>query len=197
MAQKKIFMLNGHPAEHSLSRGLAETYADAARNAGHDVRIAHLSHLEFDEDFGQSSFVDFKPLEPALEEVLGNIEWCDHLVLTTPMWWGGLPARLKGLIDRTFIPGRTFDTRNLKVTGMPSPVLTGRTARVILTSDTPGWFMRLMYRRALIWQLKGQILGFVGIKPARFTWFAGASHPKPGLVAKWMTQVRAIGAQAA
>ena len=110
---------------------------------------------------------------------------------------GGLPARLKGLIDRAFLPGRTFDTKNTGLGGMPSPMLSGRTARVILTSDTPGWIMRLLYRRALIWQLRGQILGFVGIKPTRVTWFAGASHPKSGLVERWFDKVKAIGAQAA
>ena len=197
MHPKKIYILNGHPGAESLSRGFAETYAQAARDAGHDVRIGHLSQMEFDDDFGQGNYSNFKPLEPALEEVLENIEWSDHLVLTAPMWWGGLPARLKGLIDRAFIPGRTFDTKNTLMTGMPSPMLKGRTARVILTSDTPGWIMRLMYRRALIWQLKGQVLGFVGIKPARFTWFAGASHPKPGMVDRWFGQVRKIGAAAA
>lgn len=196
MTQKKIFVLNGHPAGTSLNGSLAETYAQAARDAGHDVRIAHLGQLEFDDDFGQGNYTDFKPLEPALEEVLSNIEWSDHLVLTTPMWWGGLPARLKGLIDRAFIPGRTFDTRKTTFIGMPAPMLSGRTARVILTSDTPGWFMRMVYRRALIWQLKGQVLGFVGIKPTKFTWFAGASDPKPGRVERWMDKVRMIGSQA-
>ena len=153
----------------SQPRSLAETYAKSARNAGHDVRVAHLSHLEFDEDFGQGSYTDFKPLKPALENVLLNLKWSNHLVLTSPMWWGGLRARLRCLIDRIFIPGRTFDTRNLNYAGMPSPMLTGRTACAILTSDTPGWFMRIANRRALIWQLKGQILGFVGFKLVKFT----------------------------
>ena len=94
MTQKKIFILDGHPAESSLSRSFAETYARSARDAGHDVRVAHLSHLEFDDDFGKGNYTDFKPLEPALENVLSNLEWSDHLVLVSPMWWGGLPARL-------------------------------------------------------------------------------------------------------
>lgn len=196
MPKKKIFILNGHPGETSLSRAFAERYAEAARNAGHEVRLAHLSKLEFDDDFGQGTYSNFKPLEPMLETVMDDMEWSDHLVLTTPMWWGGLPARLKGLIDRAFVPGRAYDPRRPKLGGMPSPMLTGRSARVILTSDTPGWIMRLLYRRALIWQLRGQILGFVGFKPTRFTYFAGASHPKPGLVARWIAQVERIGAAA-
>lgn len=196
MQAKKILVLDGHPAETSLSRTFAQTYGDAARAQGHEVRMVHLSDLQFDHDFGQGNYHDFKPLEPVLEQVLQDIEWSDHLVLTTPMWWGGLPAKLKGLIDRMFIPGRTFDTRNTTLAGLPAPLLSGRTARVILTSDTPGWFMRLVYRQAMIRQIKGQILGFVGFKPTRFTYFAGASMPKPGHVERWIKQVSKIGAAA-
>ncbi len=196
MLRKKILILDGHPAESSLSRTFAHTYGDAARGKGHTVRMVHLSELQFDHDFGQGSYHDFKPLEPELEKVLQDIEWSDHLVLTTPMWWGGLPAKLKGLIDRMFIPGRTFDTRNTTLAGLPAPLLSGRTARVIVTSDTPGWFMRLFYRQALMRQIKGQILGFVGFKPTRFTYFSGASAPKPGNVDRWVLQVAKIGAAA-
>lgn len=196
MHPKKILVLDGHPAASSLSRTFAHTYGDAARDKGHDVRIVHLSDLQFDHDFGQGNYHDFKPLEPVLEQVLQDIEWSDHLVLTTPMWWGGLPAKLKGLIDRMFIPGRTFDTRKTTMAGLPAPMLSGRTARVILTSDTPGWFMRLVYRQALIRQMRGQILGFVGFKPTRFTYFSGASEPKPGRVDRWIEQVSKIGAAA-
>ncbi|WP_170460985.1 NAD(P)H-dependent oxidoreductase [Ruegeria arenilitoris] len=197
MQPKKILILDGHPAESSLSRTFADTYAQAARAKGHDVKTVHLSDLVFDFDFGQGNYHDFKPLEPVLEQVLQDFEWSDHLVLTTPMWWGGLPAKLKGLIDRMFIPGRTFDTRNPNKLGFPAPMLDGRTARVIITSDTPGWFMRLVYRRALIHQMRGQVLGFVGFKPTRFTWFSGASYPKQSSVQKWITRVTRLGAAAA
>jgi putative NADPH-quinone reductase len=192
---KRIFILNGHPAETSLSRTLAQTYADAAIAAGHEVRLTHLHDLRFDADFGQSGFANPKPLEPGLDRVLDDLEWSEHLVLTAPMWWGGIPAKLKGLVDRSFLPGRAFDTR-VAEGAMPAPMLTGRSARVIVTSDTPGWFMRLFYRNALFWQIRSQILGFVGIKPAKFTHFSGASHADPGLVDRWVGKVRKFGAAA-
>lgn len=197
MTPKRIFILNGHPAAASLNRALAETYADAAREAGHEVRVTHLNDLSFDADYGFSGYVNQKPLEPAIEEVLENIEWSEHMVLTTPMWWGGLPGKLKGLFDRILLPGRAFSTRETNWLGFPSPMLGGRTGRVIMTSDTPNWFMRWIYHNAMLRQLRDQILGFVGIKPARMTHFSGASHPKPGLVDTWMAQVRNFGAAAA
>ncbi|MEM6309662.1 MAG: NAD(P)H-dependent oxidoreductase [Pseudomonadota bacterium] len=195
MTPKRIVVLNGHPGDRSLSRLFTETYADAAERAGHQVRLIHLHDLQFDPDFGDGGYADWKPLEPGIEAFLAHLEWAEHLVMSAPLWWGGLPAKLKGLFDRVLIPGRTFDTRKLKL-GMPTPVLTGKTGRIILTSDTPRWFLRLVYGSAILRQLTGQVFGFVGIKPTKFTYFSGASHPKPGAVDKWVAQVQSIGAQA-
>ena len=196
MERKRIFILDGHPARNTLSQALAAAYAEAAQAEGHEVRVAHLSDLVFDMDYEQAGYATSKPLEPALEQVMGDIEWCEHLVMVAPMWWGSLPAKLKGLFDRAFLPGRAFDTRNLSKIGMPAPMLGGRTARVIVTSDTPRWFLWLRYGSAMIRQIRGQILGFVGIKPARVSYFAGASHPKPGQVDRWLDRIGGLGARA-
>lgn len=193
---KRIFILNGHPAEQSLSRTLVEAYADAARQAGHEVRVTHLHELAFDVDFGQAGFKGTKPLEPALEKLLQDLSWSEHFMMSTPMWWGGLPAKLKGLFDRALLPGRAFDTRNTNWLGLPAPLLGGRSARVVITSDTPGWFLRMAYKNALIWQLRRQILGFVGLRPTRLTHLAQASEARPGQVQRWVQQVRRLGAQA-
>lgn len=197
MDRKRIYVLNGHPAERSLNRYLAETYAEAARDAGHEVRVAHLHDMDFDLDFEFGGYAHHKPLEAALEQVLENLEWSEHVVLTTPMWWGSMPAKLKGLFDRAFLPGRTFNTRQTDWMGMPTPMLSGRTGRVIVTADTPGWFLRWGYGNAMLRQIKRQILGFVGIKPARVTYFAGASEAKPQNVAVWHDRVRGLAAHAA
>ena len=194
---KRIFILNGHPAEHSLSRTLVDAYADAARQAGHEVRITHLHDLHFDGDFEWVNFEHPKPLEPALEQWLRDLSWSEHFMMSTPMWWGGLPAKLKGLFDRALLPGRAFDTRKKTLLGLPTPMLTGRTARVVITSDTPGWFMRLAYKNALLWQVRRQILEFVGLKPTRLTHLGPASEAKPEQVQRWVKQIQQLGARAA
>ena len=80
MEPKRIYILNGHPASSSLSRTLAEAYAEAAREAGHQVRLTHLHDLDFDPDFGFGGYEIQKPLEAGLEQVLGILSgastWC-------------------------------------------------------------------------------------------------------------------------
>lgn len=195
MTSKRIFVLNGHPAAASLSKAMSEIYAEAAKAAGHQVRIMHLHDLEFDMDYGFAGYAKHKPLEPDLEAFQENLEWSQHFVLTTPMWWGGLPAKLKGLIDRSFLPGWAFDTSKRRM-GMPAPMLTGRTARAIVTTDTPDFFFGLFYRKALLRQIKGQIFHFVGLKPARITHLSPASKAEPDQVKPWMTLIESLGQRA-
>jgi putative NADPH-quinone reductase len=195
MPIRRIFVLNGHPAASSLSKAMSEAYAQAAKTAGHEVRIMHLHDLDFDMDYGFAGYANNKPLEPDLENFQANVDWAQHVVLTTPMWWGGLPAKLKGLIDRAFLPGWAFDTRTLKM-GMPAPMLKGRTARAIVTSDTPNLFFGLLYRKALFRQIKGQIFHFVGLKPTKITHFAPASKAGPDQVNPWIKTVESLARRA-
>lgn len=193
MQIKRITVLNGHPSKESLSRNFAENYSSSAEQAGNQVRIHHLNDYDFDMDFEFSKYSQAKRLEPELERFIEDLKWCDHFVLCTPMWWGGLPAKLKGLVDRSFLPGSVFDTR-VKKGQMPKPMLKDITGRVIITSDTPGWIMNLFYRNALINQIKGQILGFIGIKPTKVMWCAGAGAAEQEQVNKWTERVKVLGA---
>ena len=193
---ERIFILNGHPGPTSITRQAMERYAAAAQEAGHEVRLSHLNDLTFDPDRAKAGYDNPKPLEPVLEEALANLEWCSHFVLAFPLWWGGFPAKLKGWIDRVFAIGRTFTTREKTPIGLPKPLLTGRTARVLITSDTPRAFLWIAYRDAIYRQLKGQVLGFVGFKPVRITWFSSASDPKPGSVDKLLADMDKLGRDA-
>ncbi len=195
MNNKKVVILDGHPAKKSLSHTFADRYADCAQKAGHEVRVHHLSEYDFDMDFEFSKYSDAKPLEPELEKFIADLKWANHFVLCTPMWWGGLPAKLKGLIDRSFLPGSVFDTR-VKKGQMPKPMLKDITGRVIITSDTPGWIMNILYRNALINQLKGQILGFIGIKPTKIVWCSGAGSAGKEKVDQWIKKVEKLASSA-
>jgi putative NADPH-quinone reductase len=193
---RRILIADLHPGRLSFSAALAQAYREGAEAAGHQTRTASLSQMAFNPDFGQASFRNAPALEPDLEAFRENLTWAEHVVLIAPMWWGGLPAKAKGLFDRTLLPGYAFDPRQ-RHHGMPKPLLTGRTGRLILTSDTPGWAFWLMYARALKHQVQRQILSYVGIKPRGFTHFSPVEHSTDQIRARWLAQTRALGQSAA
>lgn len=189
---RRILVADLHPARLSLSAGLAQAYRTGAEAAGHQTRTARLSEMSFDPDFGQSSFRAAPALEPDIQAFRENLTWAEHVVLILPMWWGGLPAKTKGLFDRTLLPGYAFDPRQKRM-GLPKPLLAGRTGRLILTSDTPGWAFWLMYGRALRNQVQRQILSYVGIKSSGFTHFSPVEHSTDTIRARWLAQTEALG----
>jgi putative NADPH-quinone reductase len=167
--------------------------ADGARGAGHAVTRLNLSGMTFAPDLGQSGFAKAPPPEPDLEAALAAIAAAEHVVLVSPMWWGGLPAKAKGLFDRAFLPGRAFDPR-IRRGGLPKPLFAGRTARLVLTSDTPTLWFRLLYGQAMRRQVERQILSFCGLKPQGFTHFSPVEHSTDAIRARWLDRARAIGA---
>ncbi len=193
---RRILVVDLHPSRLSLSAALAQAYRDGAEGAGHQVRSARLSDMTFNPDFGQSGFRNAPALEDDLQQFRDDLTWAEHLVLVTPLWWGGLPAKAKGLFDRILLPGYAFDPRQRRF-GLPKPLLAGRTARVILTADTPGWAFRLMYRSALRHQLQRQILGYVGIRPMKLTHLAPVEHSTDTIRAGWLAQAGTLGQAAA
>lgn len=191
----RILVLDGHPAKGSFCGALAQAYADQALQGGHEVRIRHLSDMTFDPDFGVSSFRDAKPLEKDLEDVWQDFTWCEHLVVSHPLWWGGLPAKLKGLFDRILLPGKAF--QYVKGKPLPEKLLKGRTAQVLVTSDTPGWYYRWIYGAGARKQTEKQILGFCGLKPRGYHMFSPIRGSQDAGRAKMLSRAAGLGRKAA
>ena len=131
---RSIVVLLGHPDARSFCGALAERYTEAARDAGHSVHLFRLGELDFDPVLRQGYRLH-QPLEPDLQRIADSIRAADHLVLVYPVWWGGMPALLKGLIDRIFLPGFAFRYR--EGFALWDKLLGQASAHVIQTLDTP------------------------------------------------------------
>ncbi|MEN9353969.1 MAG: hypothetical protein RL318_1294 [Fibrobacterota bacterium] len=195
MGLKRVLVLNGNPVAEptSLCKALAERYAQEAKQAGHEVRTIHLGAMAFSHDLlhGYHSRTDLEPDLVAFQEAL---QWCEHFTLVHPVWWSDLPARLKGLFDRTFLPGYAFAMR--EGSPFPAKLLAGRTARVIYTQDAPDWYYRLVIGAPTRKMLGRGTLGFCGIKPVRFTAFGPVKSSTPANREAWLATVGALGREA-
>ncbi len=161
-----VLIILGHPDTSSLCSELARAYAEATRAMGVTARVLELSTLDFDPIL-HAGYAHVQELEADLLDARQAITQAKHVVWVYPMWWVGTPALLKGFIDRTFLPGWAFRYDENKA--LPVKLLKGRSARIIMTMDSPGWWYRLHYRSAATHSFKRGVLSFSGFKPVKTT----------------------------
>lgn len=152
----------GHPdsGPEPLSRQLADAYELAARAAGHDVRRMNLADMSFDPIL-HKGYRSRMELEPDLLKVQEAMTWCEHFVLCYPNWWGGMPALLKGMWDRMFLPRFAFSMWKNKLGW--TPLLKGRTARVVVTCGNPALLDFFAFGDFTA-SIKRSILAFAGFR---------------------------------
>lgn len=158
---KKILVLCGHPASESFSSTLADHYQAAAEDAGHEVLRVNIGDLNFDPVL-RHGYNEEQPLESDLIEVQAAIRAVDHIVIIYPNWWSAMPAVLKGLFDRIWQSGFAF-TR-YQDSSKVDKLLSGRTARVIITSGTHNPFSTWWNYGDYTNEIQYAILEFAGIR---------------------------------
>jgi NAD(P)H dehydrogenase (quinone) len=187
---KKVLIINGHPEKASLCGALADSYRDGASAAGAEIREMAVADLRFDPIL-HHGYKEIQGLEPDLTAAQESIKWADHLVWTYPIWWGTMPALLKGFLDRTFLPGFAFKYR--ENSRWWNKLLAGRSARMIVTLDSPVFYDRLIYGAGGRRTMKKAVLEFCGVKPVRVTAFGSVRHSTEAKRENWLSQVSELG----
>ena len=187
---KKVLIIQCHPDRESYCRALSMAYKVGALNAGAEVQEIIVSDLKFNPnlEFGYRKRTE---LEPDLLAAQEKIKWAEHLVIIYPLWWGGMPALLKGFFDRTFLPGFAFQKRENSVWW--DKYLIGKSARIITTMDQPAWYHWLIYGEPAHKALKKMILEFCGIKPVKTTSIGPIRFSKDEFRKKYLEKVKALG----
>jgi len=192
MTKKKILIINGHPDKESFSFGLAEAYKKGALLSGADVKEIVIRELQFNPNL-QFGYRKRTELEPDLIDAQQKIKWAEHLVWIYPVWWGSLPAILKGFIDRVFLPGFAFQKRENSVWW--DKLLKNKSARIISTLDQPAWYYRFVYRQPSNNAMKKLTLQFSGINPVNITNIGPIRLSKETYRQHWLEKIERLGQQ--
>lgn len=160
MGQRTLIIL-GHPSSASFCAACARTWDEFGRSVGLETRLLDLGNLSFSPHL-LHGYRNQQPLEPDLRTAQDLIHWAEHLVWVYPVWWGSIPALLKGFLDRVLLPGFAFayDPGKLR----PRQLLQGKTAELLVTLDTPAWYFKWVQRAPAVHQMRTATLEFCGIK---------------------------------
>ncbi len=125
----RVFIVHAHHEPASFNGALTREATAALVGAGHEVVVSDLYAMGFDPVSDRRNFTTVKDcarLRQQTEEEhaslhdgftaelraeMDKLAWCDVLVFQFPLWWFGLPAILKGWVDRVFAVGQAYGNR--------------------------------------------------------------------------------------
>lgn len=143
-----VLIVYAHPEPQSMNGAMFRTAIDALRAAGHAVQTTDLYGIQFNPVSDRYNFSTVQNpafFKQQLEEVYATeqngfaphieieqqkVEWCDLMIWQFPMWWFGVPAILKGWVDRVFAMGRTYGSGRFYEEG----IFKGKKALLSLTT---------------------------------------------------------------
>jgi len=198
MNAPRILVVIGTPLAGTLNHALAHSYADAARTGGAEVRVVDLADDAVPRHPSQRDEVRLPrteadaPLSPEVAAYVADVEWADHLVFFFPQWWGSYPGALKTWIDRVFLSG--FAYRYRPTGRLWDKLLTGRTARIVMTMDSPTFWNAWAYRNAAIRSLRNATLEYCGITVRGVTRLSGVRHRTDADRERWVAGMASFGA---
>ena len=143
----RILIIYCHPCSESLTASVRDTVVAALeRGNRHELKLVDLYGEDFDPVMsGEERRRYHTPEENEIpvRKYLDQLKWAEGLVFVYPTWWFGLPAMLKGWLDRVWVPFATF--------ALPEP---GRTVRPVLdnirfiaavsTCGAPWWLLKFV-----------------------------------------------------
>ena len=181
---KKIMLLNANPVKESFSHACSDAYVSAATAAGAEVRRFNIGEMDFDPTL-HNGYKVIQELEPVLREWQDAVSWADMLVFVYPNWWNTMPAKMKGLFDRAFLPQFAFRFENHCMV----PLLTEKQATIINIVGSSNPFMLWFKMGSYTNELSHGILKMCGVESVKTVGFGPTRSSSQAQRDRWLERV--------
>lgn len=132
-----------HPRADSFTAAVRDRVLARLDHTGAETRVTDLYAMGFDPvmtDGEHRAYEDEAVNQQPVAAEIADVLWCDTLIFVYPTWWYGLPAMIKGWLDRVLVPGVAFvmpDAGNSDI----RPGLTNITRLGLFTTCGASWWL--------------------------------------------------------
>lgn len=128
----RSLVIYAHPYSGSFNQDILRTLTTQLTASGHDLRVRDLCAQGWDPRLTAADLEASRrgTVLPDVRAEQDLVRWAETLFFIHPIWWFGMPAVLKGWIDRVFSMGFAYVIKENGVTGL----LKGKTAFFINTT---------------------------------------------------------------
>lgn len=144
----RVLVVFAHPGPGSYGAALRDRAMAALAAGGHEVRLRDLYAEGFDPVLSRVEWERY--LDDPGANVAGvqghvdDLRWAEALIVIYPTWYYGLPAMLKGWLERVWLPGVTFEAAVQKGRRAQGRLRNIRVMVGITTAGSPWWWIRLV-----------------------------------------------------
>ncbi|MEU5956945.1 NAD(P)H oxidoreductase [Streptomyces sp. NPDC047525] len=116
-----VLLVTGHPRTDSLTGQLTRHARDRLVREGHTVDLLDLHAEGFDPRMTEADEPDWadrdKTYSDEVHAHMRRVEAADTVIVVFPLWWFGLPALVKGWIDRVWNYGFAYGRSRPRLAG--------------------------------------------------------------------------------
>lgn len=136
-----------HPVADSFCAAMRDAAVNGLKSAGHHVDVIDLAAENFDPVMSREEWHKYLEshgeLSPSLEHHVSLVKAADILVFVYPTWWSGLPAQLKGWLERIMIENVAY---RFTKTHRVRPALTNvQKIYILSTFGSPRWYIAFIH----------------------------------------------------
>ena len=125
----KNLIIYAHPNSASLNHFFKQTIVESLQESNQEIEVRDLYQINFNPVLSLND-MSGQRMGKVADEVKTEqdfIAWADRIIFVYPIWWTGMPAIMKGYIDRVFSYGFAYRYDQ----GIQKGLLTGKKAIIV------------------------------------------------------------------
>lgn len=187
----KNLIVYAHPNTGSLNHFFKQIITENLEESGQEVIVRDLNAINFNPVL---SLADMKGQR--VGEIAGEVKieqdfiaWADRIVFIYPIWWTGMPAIMKGYIDRVFSYGFAYRYDQ----GIQKGLLTGKKAIIINShGKSNAEYESIGMDKALALTSDIGIFNYCGLEIQKHFYFDKADRVSDENVSGWSNQIKEV-----
>lgn len=182
-------IIYAHPNENSLNHHLLNTVVETLQFRNEEVVVRDLYSIGFDPVLSLNDMQGQRmgKVSDDVKAEQEHILWAEQITFIYPIWWTGLPAMMKGFIDRVFSYGFAYRYDQ----GVQKGLLKGKKTVIINThGKSYEEYEKTGMDKALTLTSDNGIFIYSGLEIIRHLFFDKADKASPEDLEIWKDQIK-------
>lgn len=187
----KNLIVYAHPNSGSLNHFFKQTVLESLQESGEEIAVRDLNEINFNPVLSLDD-MNGQRMGTVADDVKTEqdfITWADRIIFIYPIWWTGMPAIMKGYIDRVFSYGFAYRYDQ----GIQKGLLTGKKTIIINShGKSNAEYEAMGMDKALILTSDTGIFTYSGLEIQQHFYFDKADRASADNISDWESQIQTI-----